>query len=273
MMLNQAYLKATIPINLLLNILPFLSVGHILIDHRHQVHIPNLLPHGTLIYYVTYLIYSIFLIYILFYFVSGTKIMVSGSALQIMIVLPLLRQELRLKQDATFGKRQYPLVSEFLERPENIVHMYRSLQILVTDMCYTFGLAIPPIQAVLGQMVISTAYLLISGSREGASSQTRFTSVILCGTIPASIVSWTIMLTCAGMMHKSATDCIASWKTGWAHWGGVRDRRYMGKFRKSCKPIYIGYPGFMIISRKSVVKFIQGVVRGTFRALLMLNEK
>ncbi|OXA54257.1 hypothetical protein Fcan01_10083 [Folsomia candida] len=216
---NRAFLQATIPANIILNLLPVFSVGHILIDHRHSVHIPNLLPHGTLIYWVTYLLYTIPYIYALFYFVCRIKIMISATTLQLMLVFPLLRQELRLGQDASrLVNRKYPCVSEFLKCPENIVVVYRSLQIIMTDMCYTFGLAIPPIQAVLGQVVISTAYLLISGGKDGANPRSRMTMVILFGTIPFCIASWTIMLTCAGMMYKSATDCILSWKTGWAHW-------------------------------------------------------
>ncbi|OXA40997.1 hypothetical protein Fcan01_24215 [Folsomia candida] len=236
---NRAFHEATIPANMILNLLPVFSVGHILIDHRHSVHIPNLLPHGTLIYWVAYLLYTIPYVFALFYFVSRIKLMISATTLQLMLVFPLLRQELRLGQDPSrLGKRKYPCASEFLKCPENIVVLYRSLQVVVTDMCYTFGLAIPPIQAVLGQIVISTAYLLIIGGKDGANPRSRMTLVILFGTIPFCIASWTIMLTCAGMMYKSATDCIISWRTGWAHWDCAKDRKYMSKFRKSCKPIY-----------------------------------
>lgn len=198
MMFNRAFLKVTLPINLILNIMPFMAVCHILIDHRHSLHLPNLLPYGTLIYCVTYLIYIIFFIYALFYCTSRAKILISAVTLQTMIVLPLLRQEFRLKQDTSFGKRKYPLVPEFWERPENIVNMYRSLQIFLTEICYVFGLGVLPLQAILGQIVISTAYLLISGGRGTANSRSRLTSVILFGTIPSCVVSWTIMLTFTG---------------------------------------------------------------------------
>lgn len=55
-------------------------------------------------------------------------------------------------------------------------------------------------------------------------------------------------------------------------WKRSADRKYMSKFRKSCKPIYLGFPGFMTITHKSVLKYMQGIVRGVFRMLLALKK-
>ena len=47
----------------------------------------------------------------------------------------------------------------------------------------------------------------------------------------------------------------------------------MNKFAKSCLSISFGKSGVFLVRKKTVLNFIQGILRGTFRAVSVLKTK
>lgn len=78
---------------------------------------------------------------------------------------------------------------------------------------------------------------------------------------------WVLYLSLGAWVYTNSVKVLKSWK--YLKLAGKGEVRYMGKFRKSCKPVYIGYPGLLRIRKVSLLKYFQGVVRGTFRVLLL----
>lgn len=181
-------------------------------------------------------------------------------------MVPLLQSGISL---STWPKRRHPFKPELVQRPEHISNVYRSLQLIMKDMSFLFGRLIAPIQVISGKCIITSAYFLIGG---GAWSDTA-TSMILWTGIPFAAVSWTIMLAFSGIIYRCANRCIASWKSGAGRWETGEDRLYMKKFRRSCKSIYIGYPGLITVTLKTALMFVQGIVHGTVRALLAFKKR
>ncbi|OXA48134.1 hypothetical protein Fcan01_16922 [Folsomia candida] len=132
-----------------------------------------------------------------------------------------------------------------------------------------FGKYLPIIQTVMGQLAISSGYVFIAeGKKVNVAKRMTF---LVC--VPSAVLSWAALMTCAAKIQRSAKKCLTSWKVHGDHWESRGDRKYVSKFRKSCKPLYFGWGGFMVVTHKSVLKFMQGIIRGLFRTLLALKKK
>ncbi|CAL8141261.1 unnamed protein product [Orchesella dallaii] len=78
------------------------------------------------------------------------------------------------------------------------------------------------------------------------------------------IISW------GGSCFRISTAAVNSWISCHSHWDSPEDIKFMMKFRRSCKPMTINYMGYVMKSLTSL-KFLQGLVRGTFRTVLTLR--
>ncbi|OXA39474.1 hypothetical protein Fcan01_25796 [Folsomia candida] len=264
---NRSFLRITRPANLALNLLPLIIVSHVAVFPRHPIHFPNVYHPGSLLYYAAYVFYFPANLYTLCYFTQYVKLVFQAYTYFILLVVPILRNGISLIIPPR--QRRHPFKYDLVQRPENIFLTYRTLQLIMKDMSFVFGRLIAPIQVVFGQCVITSAYFLIGGGARDDS----VTSMILWIVIPFTAVSWTVMLAFSGIIYQSANRCIASWKRGAGWWDNGEDRNYMKKFRISCKPIYIGYPGLITVTSKTALMFVQGIVRGTVRTLLAFKKK
>jgi hypothetical protein len=77
---------------------------------------------------------------------------------------------------------------------------------------------------------------------------------------------WVTILEATGTFHKQAETLLESFKRG--YWSGGKDRLYMDKFRKSCRPLGFRSGGGFCVTRLTGLKFIQGIVVGTLRIFL-----
>lgn len=80
-------------------------------------------------------------------------------------------------------------------------------------------------------------------------------------------------ITCLIMAAKFHFEILKTTK-GWKYFKLMtkRERKYIGKFRKFCKPVYLGTPGLFRIKKVTILKFIQGIVRGAFRGLVTMKS-
>lgn len=244
---------------------PF-NLSQILISPRHSMHWPDMFSNYPFLFYLAYLIYTPAMTLTFYFVASFVQIMFQAFSTLIILALPII-QELTLTKKPPGKVRKFKCSPELGAHREHLIHVYRSLQLAMHEIRLLFGKYLPPCQTLLGQLTISTGYICIA---EGAKIDGA-TKMAFILTVSFAVLSWTALMICAGKIQKSSNECLTSWRVLGDHWESRADRKYMSKFRKSCKPIFLGLDGYMIISHKSVLKFLQGIVRGLFRTLLALK--
>jgi len=98
----------------------------------------------------------------------------------------------------------------------------------------------------------------------------RITRSILMDSTSGALLVWSVALELSGRLELGSRRLLRSWKN-W-NWS-VADKKLLSKFRKSCRPICMRAGSYHVIQRTSVLKFLRGIVRGTFRALLTINGR
>lgn len=175
----------------------------------------------------------------------------------------LYRLTQMLVKDFRPNRPSYETLEE-LRSPSNFSITYRTIQILHKISMEQYGIIILPLQSLETQLAIMCLYTLITQG------------TILHGTVVMVLISFAIgslvptagMLWICGKFESISKKTINSWK--YFSWPD-KDLKYINKFRKSCQPLRIGLQGVYTIKKISVLKFLQTIVRGTFRALLALK--
>ncbi|OXA38243.1 hypothetical protein Fcan01_27046 [Folsomia candida] len=266
---NRNWLLITRPSNVLLNLVPLALWCQIFISPLHSMHIPTIFSNYPALFYLAYFLYAPALMYSLFFVESCAKTLFQAFSGLILLILPVL-QELALTSNKARERRKFKCSPELGTSPEHLVFVYRSLQLAMKEVRLVFGRYLPILQTFFGQLTVSAGYMLIAegGKIDVATKMT----ILVC--VPFAVLTWVVLMTCAAKIQKSAKKCLTSWRVhGGGHWGSGADRKYMSKFRKSCKPLFFGWDGFLVVTHKSVMKFMQGIIRGVFRALLALKRK
>jgi hypothetical protein len=170
----------------------------------------------------------------------------------------------------------YPLVSHELVKgragyntssrlrlPNNLILEYRKIEVVHLNAMDVVGWVILPEQALMADASLFSNYTLITGGQE-LGVVTTTVLVIFAGAI---MTIWVTILEAAGIFHKQSETLIESFKRG--HWSDKKkDRLYMDKFRKSCRPLGFRSVGGFCIKRLTGVKFIKGIVVGTLRVAI-----
>jgi hypothetical protein len=154
-----------------------------------------------------------------------------------------------------------------MRRFENFPTEYRTLELLHKQAMSIFGVMLLPGQTLLGQFILYSNYTLIKHWNE-LDSTIKCVVTILDLTV---LCFWFSILEVCGRFYMEATKSLKSLKLL-----PVRNRmetRYLSKFRKSTRPLTISYGEVFKIKRLSVLKFLRGIVKGTFRALLLTVKK
>lgn len=262
---NRKWIPISNLFGLILHIVPLISTLPVLLDPKNPAFFPNIFPPDTFIHFVVYVMYIPSFVYAVYQwtYIEKTILLVS-SAIMILLV-PLVREELNVGVANNFGRKFQ--TTGLRHNPENVVFVYRSLQLFEKLISIAIGPFIPICQAIFSQIFIYTGYILIV-DRENLDASF---SLVLLTCIPSMMICWVTFLAFAAKVHKGSQICIRSWTFGATGWS-QKDTKYMGKFGKSCKPLSFGYPGIMMITHKTVVNFVQGNVRGLFRTVLELRK-
>jgi len=151
-----------------------------------------------------------------------------------------------------------------LRSPKCLPVAYRSIEIMHRFAVQIFGRIIIPIEALLSQFIVFCNFLLIRYWSE-IDSTTR----VLLGFLTVTFeILWMAFLQYGGLFHMHAKRTIKSWTL--MHFNNQIEAKFMMRFRKSCRPLSVGTVGYYTITRVTVLRFLQGTLRKTFRALLTL---
>jgi len=83
-------------------------------------------------------------------------------------------------------------------------------------------------------------------------------------------VIWMSVLAFGGILAQNNMVGVRSWKS--LKTKSKLESKYVNKFRKGCKPVYIGLIGVFAIKRLTLPKYIYGLTRSIFRALLAIKR-
>jgi hypothetical protein len=145
----------------------------------------------------------------------------------------------------------------------------RSFQLLHKLAMGTVGFAVIPVHLVSGQYVVFCQYSLMNQ----LNGEPDWASTGLFGMTGAAVaLFWAGVLECSGRFYNLSRSSIRSWKKEGKMNGIAHERKFIGKFCKSCQPLGIGLEGTFVIKRLSSLKFLRAVIKGTFRALATLKR-
>jgi len=126
------------------------------------------------------------------------------------------------------------------------------------------GPVLIPTQFVAGQLGLMANYVLLKHSDE-----IDFLSLFALVGISVTVqFGWAIFLTTAGIETQHLAEILLSWKH--FEFASPHKRKLLNKFRKSCRPIVVGYESYFRIKRLSGMKYLNGFMKGTLRVLLTI---
>lgn len=176
--------------------------------------------------------------------------------------LPLFRQEFRL--GSQFNS-DYQTVNN-LRKVEILSVEYRALEIIVKMYLDVIGILLVPGYVITLKAALFANVTLI---RKWAVLE-NVSKLILMTTSFCFQSAWIIALHGSARLTLHSTRTIRSWKTDGFQESKL-NKKYMAKFRKSCRPLKIGYKGHFAYKRHSLLTYLKSLYRGTFRALCALK--
>lgn len=93
--------------------------------------------------------------------------------------------------------------------------------------------------------------------------------VMLCGICLIFLGFWLFLLELGRYFFVKGAKTMRSWKV--CKWGS--NTKQMIKFQKSCRPILLSWGTQFVIRRATVLNFLRGIVRGTFRTLIVMKKQ
>lgn len=153
-----------------------------------------------------------------------------------------------------------------IRTPQKMSLIFREIQILVQQYNQVFGCILVPMQTLLTQFVMFTTYLF---SKYADKIDTSLKATMVIWTTIATL-TWIVSLEVGGIISMYGEKVLLSWK--YHKWENRQEKRYMSKFRKSCKPLMVQYGRTFVIRRITVLKYIRGLLKGVLRTLLTVGK-
>ncbi|CAL8072491.1 unnamed protein product [Orchesella dallaii] len=209
-----------------------------------------------------YIPYGLALTWVILSICSLFSMCTSAILTYVAFLVPIQSKEFRV--DNIHGQKS----NDKLRTAKYLPKTYRCFELLTNFQNITLSQYLIPCQTAIMYLILFCNTMLIR-RWEKLNAALRV-SLILLSVL--AMFLWGLVLKVFGRMDVWSQKTLKSWKDH--NWGSVRDNKYMRKFRKSCRPLRIGYGRCYIIRPLSVLKFLKGISRGTFRALLlaMKNE-
>jgi hypothetical protein len=154
-----------------------------------------------------------------------------------------------------------------LRKPTELQRFYRSLEILVSLFNHTVRPIIIPLQSLIGNFSVFCNVTLITEW----TKMDGVLKIILSVWAIIALFSWGPILHFGRRFHANSCATVKSWK--FFEWP-KKEKKHLSKFRKSCRPLGIRVEevyGQLCMRKLSVLKFMKGICKGTFGAILALE--
>lgn len=193
---------------------------------------------------------------------SAATFFMLGITYQIYYI-PLITSELDVNHLSS--SPEY-LTKRKFRHPKTLRLVYRQLEILHYKLLDQVSYMLVPANFLMGKWMVFSGYVLIHHQ----SHLETLIVVLLVNWLTTGMFMWTKGLQVTGQVHDQSRRTIESWKR--KNWGTKWQTRVMIKWAKACQPLTIGFGKSFVVKRLAALKFIKGVSRGTFRALLMTTK-
>lgn len=170
----------------------------------------------------------------------------------------------RIEYNCKLPSEKYMTHSDFRSVPHFPLENRKS-ELLHLFAMNIYGIYIIPFQSLALNFVLYTNFVLI----RHWNSLDYATRLITFGWSAGIQFFWYFVLHFGGRFYSYSKRNRVSWK--FMETKNLQEAKYMSKFRKSTRPLGIGYEGYFIIKPLSVLKFLKGVVRWTIRVLLTIQ--
>jgi len=151
------------------------------------------------------------------------------------------------------------LTSSKLRQGYTIAKEYRKFELVNRYGMDLLGKGILFFQVILSKVIVLCNYQLIMEWGD-------FDAIQIVGAFYGTIM-WIFVLETGGMYFCRSKECIKSWK--FLPCKVSDEKKFLSKFRKSCRPISVGTKDIFRIKRLTVLKFIRAITRGTLRTVLI----
>jgi len=149
---------------------------------------------------------------------------------------------------------------------KNILLVYRTIEIIVKLWMGVFGYIFIPAQTLCGQIGLVISYTLINTSHL-IDTQT-FIALVIIFVVTQSV--WMSVLIFGGTLANKGVLGLRSWRL--LKTKNSKEAKYIAKYRKGCSPLKIGLLGVFTIKRLTFPKYVYGLTRSIFRALLTFKK-
>lgn len=146
----------------------------------------------------------------------------------------------------------------------NLKLYYSQLQILHIVFIDLMGVMIIPLTGCVTKLVILSNYTLIRYWEKINFIGAGMMLILSITSTTVVIISYTAF----AILREKCLLAMVSMKQ--FDWGSKRENKEMKRFIRSRKAISYGYGSMCLLTRKSVLKFLKCITRGTFRILLAL---
>ncbi|CAL8072508.1 unnamed protein product [Orchesella dallaii] len=172
---------------------------------------------------------------------------------------PIYTTELRL------GRSSY-MTRDSLRKLENLTVTWRAMEMLVNDVNRVFSFSFIPLEVIFTNMTVFGNLICIMYWHELGMVLKLVIPIV---TIFAAL-GWGIFLTITGMSWKDTTLTLRSWKLGDVK--QKRSREYLKRFKRSCKPLLLGYAKGFKIKPKKFLGYLKGISRRTLKTIIGLRK-
>jgi hypothetical protein len=167
-------------------IAPFLTSGHyIFFEPQGMMYYPSLISSTN--FWITgavYLSFGAALLWFLFSLWTTLTFFVFFTLIYSDMVLPIITKELR------YGQNEYKSLEKLRNDPQNLVNVYRSVELIHLESLQVVSPTLIPSQALFTQLILMCFYMLIRG-RDGLDTSTI--TVLLLWSL-SSLAFWTGVL-------------------------------------------------------------------------------
>ncbi|CAL8118995.1 unnamed protein product [Orchesella dallaii] len=165
------------------------------------------------------------------------------------------------------GKKSIYRTKRQLRTPDNLVRLHRFFYLttrMIEDLISVVGI---PSQYLSSYTVIACNVCLLKYTDQLGWEMASFLAIVTL----VVIISYTTMLWLAAMLFRYSEGYIAAWKVYTNPWG--TRHKFMEKVRRSCRPLKITLGGLYYINIKKVLAYVNFIIWGTVRTLLMVNRR
>ncbi len=216
------------------------------------------LPSISIIRYIAFLIYA--------YFTFSFAMIMSFIFAHITSSLPMYLMIMYIELRPGLPENKYLMKCHIRTAPF-LLQFYRQFEIILKALMEVYAMLLMPVETILTMIVIASNCCLILYRRE-------LNTIQLLSTINALVLGWTSLVVTfeiGGRFEMYSRQTYMKWKK-WNWASSRRDKRIVGKFIKSCKPLRLGYKGYRRITRVTLLQIARSIGVNTFRIVKCVRK-